>query len=1059
MDAGSAGKTTEFLMAGGDIDAMCYACLCTLNTVSDERAQVESFYAAGNIEVEPDRPNLLATFNSKLSTRLDGYCDPMAEKKSDASFWGSIATFIVVVINQVLKRGIKASAPFGKAHTVELEMVSTALRVFACQVLNTAVLMLILGSNAWVFGDLPGEHYDTVNAKWYATVGTPLVKTMMIQFATPSAMHLIMHAVGICKRSRALSKAKTQNLLNAALAPTNFEIAAAYGEILLAMTVTLLFGAGIPLLYHVAAVGFCVRYNIERWVIVKVAKKPPLYSKQLFESFDEVFALMLLVHAAMAVYFISSAGGERPSGYIFLKAPWNGMHPHVWPMFISFLCVVAGFVYKFGRCACVAERRVAKQGQEGEEKEENPPFTQAYSNGLIINEDDDYSMDQHENLIEFQDAFIHALDLARRDNMPPFDDEGFYERTKNAVAPVLGANYLSGPNDDGATRYVEAQKERKRLQREQDETDERERLEAIAEEAGNKETKDVEKAYRALVRVRKNGDSHAIKLAEGKLAAEKEAAKEARDAAEAHESAAKHAETAARAAEKVRVRARKEAEKSRRLARSVTEEAEVAVAEARVAKEQQDLEEAELELERAELAGDEDAVAVAKEQVAKELKEADAAVVQLVVERQESMEALQAIQDAAEGALARAEAELAKKQEEAQAADERKIEEEAKVDEIYLAIVEAEKSGDLDAIESAESRLAAEKATFGDAKEESPRARGEARDAAVARDEAAAELQAARDAVEKEELKKVGIENREAELKAERSAEKLQRKEDRAALREADTLIRTRSAEAQKEQAEADEASEDFKKEEREAVAAEVDLKAKKSVLKDAQKALKAAVKLDIAEDVEAAQSAVGSASEEVDSAQEVATRERQEATDAKAVREKETKEAKVAAKEQIKAENVRMSMCTFTDTVSFPRFVLTMFRVCFLSQEMAKLKKKEEKELQKIQKRQAKEMAKLKKKLAAEVRAATLTCSLLNPHLTFDLTLFCSLAFLIFRRSCSRATTRKTKRRRRKRRRALMTLTRRRVGRRVARANATVLLCTCRLVSSRWLPRPERTS
>ena len=110
-----------------------------------------------------------------------------------------------------------------------------------------------------------------------------------------------------------------------------------------------------------------------------MARRPPLYSKQLFQSFDEVFALLLLVHAAMAVYFMSSAGGESPSGYVFMKAPWDSsMHSHVWPMLFSFICVLLGVVYKFGRCGCVVERRERREAQKQlakrqRRKEENCP--------------------------------------------------------------------------------------------------------------------------------------------------------------------------------------------------------------------------------------------------------------------------------------------------------------------------------------------------------------------------------------------------------------------------------------------------------------------------------------------------------------------------------------------------------------------------------------------------------------------------------------------------------------------------------------------------------------
>jgi hypothetical protein len=809
MDMGVASGPTEFLMAGGDVDAMCYACLCTLASVAEERAEIESFYTVGSSGAEDD---IVMTFRNRLSAADDGYCDPMAQKKADASKWAQIATVIVVVINQVLKRGIKASAPFTKAHTIEVEMVSTALRVYACQSLNTAILMLILGSNFWVFGSLPGEHYDTVNAKWYATVGTPLIQTMIIQFATPCSMHLIMHAVGGCKRSCAKG-AKTQNLLNAALAPTNFEIAAAYGEILLAATVTLLFGAGIPLLYHVAAVGFFVRYNIERWVIVRVAKRPPLYSKQLFESFDEVFAILLLVHAAMAVYFMSSAGGARPSDYIFLKAPWDSMHGHVWPMMISFICVALGFIYKFGKCKCVVERRERKEAQKklaqlerrraekragkqrtadteapeeddsdsssSDEEEYNPPFTEAYDKGLLINEDDDYTMDQFENLVELETAFIEALENQREKQQEPFDDEGFYRRCKHAVQPVLDDDWVAGPNDggtDGATRYVEAQKEKKRLQKEKERLEVEEAAAAAAEEAANKETKDVEKAYRALLRARESGDEDAVKAAEDNLHREKEEAAAAAAAANEAEKAEKAAQRERAKKEKARLKARKDSDKQLRLQKAIKEEAEAAAAEARAAKEQEDLEQAELELERAELGGDAEAVKLAEEKVEKEKEEAVAAAAKLAEERAEALKALQDNVTAAEEALAQSDAELAKRTEEAQAADARKADEQAKVEDIYEAIVAAEKTGDLDAIEAQEARLATEKEIAEEAKAASPRARDEQGDAQTAHDDAEAELSAAREAVELYEAQLVTMATAEAKVKEDRENEKLRRK-------------------------------------------------------------------------------------------------------------------------------------------------------------------------------------------------------------------------------------------------------------------------------------------
>ena len=82
-----------------------------------------------------------------------------------------------------------------------------------------------------------------------------------------------------CLACRNAKNAATQNQLNASQHPHSFEVAAGYGEVMLATSVTMIFGSGIPLLYHVATVGFFIRLTVEKFIIVKVTRKPPLYSK------------------------------------------------------------------------------------------------------------------------------------------------------------------------------------------------------------------------------------------------------------------------------------------------------------------------------------------------------------------------------------------------------------------------------------------------------------------------------------------------------------------------------------------------------------------------------------------------------------------------------------------------------------------------------------------------------------------------------------------------------------------------------------------------------------
>jgi hypothetical protein len=147
------------------------------------------------------------------------------------------------VKNQLLKQIIVHSTPWLKSHTEEEELKSKVIRIFLCQFTNTAILILVTKSAIGPFIDIPGEHYESMNAKWYAHNAAPMMMTMIIQLVTPSAMHLmmwpIMGAIKCSKRGSAL----TQNQLNAICAPKPRDFAAGYGEILLSMSVTLIYGA------------------------------------------------------------------------------------------------------------------------------------------------------------------------------------------------------------------------------------------------------------------------------------------------------------------------------------------------------------------------------------------------------------------------------------------------------------------------------------------------------------------------------------------------------------------------------------------------------------------------------------------------------------------------------------------------------------------------------------------------------------------------------------------------------------------------------------------------
>lgn len=86
-------------MITGDVDAMCYACTCALESVREERD------ALGR-----------------------DYCKHYEDDNASAGLWFLVGTVIVVLLNQVIKFAVIFTTPFGKPHTISVQMMQTTTR-------------------------------------------------------------------------------------------------------------------------------------------------------------------------------------------------------------------------------------------------------------------------------------------------------------------------------------------------------------------------------------------------------------------------------------------------------------------------------------------------------------------------------------------------------------------------------------------------------------------------------------------------------------------------------------------------------------------------------------------------------------------------------------------------------------------------------------------------------------------------------------------------------------------------------------------------------------------
>jgi hypothetical protein len=420
------GKGKDLLLyPGGDVDSMCYACTCKLESLASAAEEQHG----------------------------EAYCEPFESDQESTAMWKGIAAVWVVAINQALKRGVKGTAHLLKAHTIGEEMSSTASRVFACQLINTVILMLLLKSELPVASDLPGEHYPSIDSKWFSQVAAPMIKTMAIQFVTPWGIHAGTAMLGIVMRIKGRRCTKTQNARNRSQAPAEFDIAGSYGEVLLAMSVILIFGSGTPLLYWVGFAGFTGRYWVDKYVVLRECRRPPMLSQSLFANFDEIFMLVLLGHAAMGCYMLTTAGGTDPAAVSQVR-PFAA---HVFPMYVATAFVVIAWILKM---VSNMDRVSAEGGlmetchfppwlkfvmasyvPDNAEKEKLPRFSVAIKYDKIANNMDSYDYPVEQELGNFGRALHTAIDEAHQPTSAraPFSgstDDLVYERVFEQAKPL-----------------------------------------------------------------------------------------------------------------------------------------------------------------------------------------------------------------------------------------------------------------------------------------------------------------------------------------------------------------------------------------------------------------------------------------------------------------------------------------------------------------------------------------------------------------------------------------------------------------------------------------------
>ena len=120
---------------------------------------------------------------------------------------------------------------------------------------------------------LNGTHRD-FDFLWYKKIGGPLLFTMCINTVGPIGGNIAAEVTGYINRCTGKYTKWTQRELNEAFTGPEFDIATRYGEVLMCIMVTMMYGSGMPLLYAFASF-FCLAIGFfDKRFLLRVCRRP-----------------------------------------------------------------------------------------------------------------------------------------------------------------------------------------------------------------------------------------------------------------------------------------------------------------------------------------------------------------------------------------------------------------------------------------------------------------------------------------------------------------------------------------------------------------------------------------------------------------------------------------------------------------------------------------------------------------------------------------------------------------------------------------------------------------
>ena len=223
------------------------------------------------------------------------------------------------ILNQVLGMTAKLERHVSEGATATSHM----LKLYTATLVNTAFLSLLINANVpslrKFIEDIDlikdsllfrGTHRD-FNDGWYNEEGMGIILLILITTFAPLGGYIgnwyRKAFVRWWKKRRVCSQQK----LNELFIGPDFQLAESYARLTLNLTLILMYGSGMPVVYLVGAICFFAQQSIDRFMVFRVCRMMPRLSKEVGTAAMEIYPWLMCLHLAFGAWMHSHFYTER----------------------------------------------------------------------------------------------------------------------------------------------------------------------------------------------------------------------------------------------------------------------------------------------------------------------------------------------------------------------------------------------------------------------------------------------------------------------------------------------------------------------------------------------------------------------------------------------------------------------------------------------------------------------------------------------------------------------------------------------------------------------------